>query len=119
VVPEGSAFNWDGHVWFVLSDPLAPSGDVLCVNLTTMDDECPDDECELTNAEYAWIQPNHPTAVAFSRSKIWRVAKLKLALDRGLVTVPNPPVVPLATLNIVRNVGKTSRELGPIKRAML
>ena len=67
VLTAGSAFIWDGHIWFVLSDPKANRGEVLCVNLTSLDEECPDDECFLDHSDYGWIETNHVTAVAFLR----------------------------------------------------
>ena len=114
----GTAFLRNGHVYFVLSNP-GPDGKVLCVNLTTLDDDCVDDECVLDANDYAWIKPGHPTVVAFSRSEVWDGAAIDQCLGGGQLNAPQPPVVPLATVAKVAAIGKTSRELSKAKRDML
>lgn len=115
----GATFYRVGHPWIVVSDPQHPSGKVLCVNLTTLDEECPDDECILDNSDYAWIEVNHPTAVAFSRARIWSVAKLDGCIQSGYLKRANPPVVPAATLAKIVSAAKISRELGANHKALL
>ena len=51
---KGDAFWCEGHVWIVLSDPSKNDGKVLLVNLTTLDDDCPDDECILNESHFAF-----------------------------------------------------------------
>jgi hypothetical protein len=89
------------------------------VNLTTLDDECPDDECVLGNADYAWIRPNHPTAVAFSRARIWDLAKLEAAIKSGLIKIPHPDMVPNATVLKVAAIAVKSVELRKDAKRML
>ena len=118
-VVRGSAFFRAGHPFFVLSDPALNAGKVLCVNLTTLDDECADDECILDENDYAWIKPNHPTAVAFSRARVWDVTKLEYCLETGFLKPAHPPIVPAATIEKVLAVAKTARELSPDQKALL
>lgn len=80
---KGTTFLWDGHLWFTLSDPTKTDLQVVCVNLTTLDDECPDDECLLSHSDYAWIEKNHPTAVAFSRHKLHNAEKIAAVIASG------------------------------------
>lgn len=115
----GAAFYRVGHPFFIISDPAANGGKVLCVNLTTLDDECSDDECILNENDYAWIEPNHPTAVAFSRARVWDVAKLDQCLQNGFLKAANPPIVPAATVAKVVAIARNARELSPDKKAFL
>ena len=107
-VAIGTAFVWDKHVWFVLSAPN-PHGQVLCVNLTTLDEECVDDECILSQADFSWIE--HRTAVAFSRAKLWPAKKISEAIASGALERPRPNAVPLATVEKVRISAIASRGL--------
>lgn len=95
------------------------SGQVLCVNLTSLDDDCPDDECLLTLHDYAWIEENHPTAVAFSRSRLWDAQKLDGVLVAGVLERPFPDIVPLHTLHAVREAAKLSKQISASKKAFL
>jgi hypothetical protein len=119
VVSKGDAFWWEGHVWIVLSDPSKHAGEVLCVNLTTLDDECPDDECILHHSDYPWIEANHPTAVAFSRSRIWRAERITAAIKQGLIKTPFPKSIPDPTMAKIAACGKSSRELSGKAKRML
>ena len=115
-VAIGTAFVWDNHVWFVLSAPDL-RGQVLCVNLTTLDEECPDDECILSEADYAWI--GHSTAVAFSRARLWDAAKIGAALAGGALERPQPNTIPWATVEKVRKSAIASRGLRKEWKALL
>jgi hypothetical protein len=117
-VALGTAFFRLEHVYFVLSDPT-PQGKVLCVNFTTLDDECIDDECPVDYTDYAWIQVGHPTTIAFSKSLVLKSALIDKCLKDGTLQAPNPPIVPAATVAKVAAVGKTSRELSQERRDML
>ena len=119
VLTTGSAFIWDGHVWFILSDPQANRGEVLCVNLTSLDAECPDDECFLDHSDYGWIEMNHKTVVAFSRARIWNASKIQMAIAKGLIKCPTLNVVPKATVSKVIKAALASRELGADMKAFL
>jgi hypothetical protein len=101
----------------VLTDPLPKKGGVLCVSLTTLDDECADDECVLDSSDYAWIK--HPTAVAFSFARIWDVQNIESALQRGLLKVAHPPHLPEITFAKIRAAAKTSIYLDAEQKALL
>ena len=115
----GTAFYRFEHPFFVISDPAQNGGKVLCVNLTTMDDDCVDDECPLDTNDYSWIKPNHPTVVAFSRAQIWDAAKIDQCLQSGYLKPVNPPIVSALTIAKVVAVARTARELSPDKKALL
>jgi hypothetical protein len=117
-VALGTAFYRLEHVFFVLSAPT-PEGKVLCVNFTTLDDDCIDDECPVDSSDYAWIQPGHPTTIAFSKALVLDSALIDQCLQNGKLQAPNPPIVPAATCAKVALIGKTSRELSPERRGML
>ena len=119
MIQIGCAFYRHEHPHFVISDPAANGGKVLCVNLTTFDDECPDDECILDVDDFAWIKPAHPTVVAFSKAKIWDAVKIDACLKAGELHPVNPPVVPANTIAKVVAAAKFSRELSRDHKAML
>jgi len=119
VIPLGTAFYRHEHPYFVISDPALNDGMVLCVNLTTFDDECVDNECHLDQNDYAWINPNHPTVVAFSRAQVWNASKIEECLRNGNLQPVNPPIVPAVTIAKVVAVAKKSDELSPEKKALL
>jgi hypothetical protein len=56
VLPKGTTFIRDRHIWFNLTEPTSANSFVLCVNLTTMDEECVDDECRLSHSDYRWVE---------------------------------------------------------------
>jgi hypothetical protein len=116
---KGTTFIWDGHVWFTISEATQANSKVVCVNLTTLDDECPDDECLLSSTDYAWIEKSHPTAVAFSRHRLLRADKIAQVIASGSLKVPAEGNIPAATLSKVIGAARTSRELGDDVRAML
>lgn len=116
---KGDGFWCEGHVWIILSDPSKNDGQVLLVNLTTLDDDCPDDECILDETHYAWIKPNHPTAVAFSRFRIWNVARLSAAIGLKLVNAAHPKSLPGGTISKIIAAAKVSRELSRKAKGML
>lgn len=116
---KGDAFWCEGHVWIILSDPSQNDGEVLLVNLTTLDDECPDDECILNETHYAWIKPNHPTAVAFSRFRIWNAPRLSAAIGLKLITAAHPKSLPAVTIAKITADAKVSRELSKKAKRML
>ena len=119
MVSQGDAFYRSGHPWIVLTDPNHVSGKVLCVNLTTFDDECSDDECVLNEQDYIWIEVGHPTAVAFSRAIIIDVAKLDEWLINGNLTRVNPAQVPAQTVTKIIDIARNSRELSDEKKELL
>ena len=94
-------------------------GKVVCVNLTTLDNECVDDECILDDHDYSWIKPNHPTAVAFSFAQSYDVVKIEQAFKNGILKSAVPNVVPAATLAKVRAIAANARELSRDLKALL
>jgi hypothetical protein len=103
----------------VLTDPIPAKGKVVCVNLTTLDDDCVDDECILERADYSWIKEDHPTAVAFSFAQAYDVEKLNRALSDGLLKLASPSVVSAATFQKIRSSAKTALQLDDELRALL
>jgi phage terminase large subunit-like protein len=115
----GTAFWRNAHVWVIITDPVPTSGDVVCVNLTTFDTYCADDECVLTDKDFAWIKPNHPTAVAFSYARAWKIEKIVAEIQRGTLKLSQPPAVPAGTLEKIRNAATTSARLSNYMKALL
>jgi hypothetical protein len=119
VLPKGTTFIRDRHIWFNLTEPTRGNSFVLCVNLTTMDEECADDECRLSHSDYRWVELDHPTVVAFSRARVWDARKIVLALKSGLLRRPVEGDIPKAALAKVIRSATTSRELSPDFKALL
>jgi hypothetical protein len=117
VISKGSAFIWEGHVWFILSDPKRHSGQVLCVNITTLDEECPDDECLLNPSDYGWIK--HASVAAFSRARVFKLVNLIEAINKGLLKQPVPNLIPLKTIQKIIICARCSRELSADKKKFL
>jgi len=117
----GFAFLFKGHLWFLLSDPANNGGKVLGVNLTTLDQDCLDTECQLTDHEYVWIEANHPTVVAFSLAMEFDLKKLGQAFEAGVLqrNGTTMPVVPTATIEIVRKAALSSKLLSPAHKRLL
>ncbi len=115
----GKAFIWDGHVWFVLSIPDCGNGHVLCVNITSLHDNCADDECILEHSDYCWIQEGHKSVIAFSRARLWDAKKVALAIKDGLVKCPRHGDVPKATVSKVIESALKSRELSKEMKILL
>ncbi len=75
------------HAFVVLA--VAPkSHQVLVVAWTSLDDECPDDECLLLPEDHPEI--SRSSALAFSRARLWDANKLKEALATGLFRKAEP-----------------------------
>ena len=100
------------HPWIVITDPIPASGMVVCVNLTTLDDDCVDDQCVLEKSDYASIEEDHPTEVAFSYAWPYDVQKLDDVIRRGLLKLASPPDVPPQTLKKIRLIAKTALDEG-------
>jgi hypothetical protein len=96
-------------LWFTLTEPTADDSRVLWVNLTTLDDECPDDECLIDSSEYGWV--DHPTAVAFSRARLWNADKIVSAISSGILKKPRQGDIPRSTIAKVLSSAARSREL--------
>jgi hypothetical protein len=84
-----------------------------------MDEECVDDECQLSHSDYRWVEHDHPTVVAFSRAKVWDARKIVHALKNGLLRQPVEGDIPKLTLAKVIRAATTSRELSPDFKALL
>jgi hypothetical protein len=106
VVRPGLAFWKNDHPWIILTDPLPPSGKVVCVNLTSFDAECKDDVCILYPSDYAWIK--RPTAVAFSYARLFDIGKLEENLTKKILRLANPPDIPPITFAKIRQIAKTA-----------
>lgn len=103
----------------MLTDPLPLDGYVICVNLTTLDAECADDECILLKPDYDWIEPDHPTAVAFSLARKWKVELICDSLKDGLLKKSYPSHLPEPTFTKVREAAFRSRMLDNELKAFL
>ena len=117
MLSKGAAFIRDGHVWVVLSEPAANNGQVLCANITSFDDECPDDECFLTAQDYSWVK--HQSVIAFSRARIWNAGKISKCIQDGTLKCPHPKSLPPATVSKIIEIGLLSRELSQEQKAYL
>ena len=103
------------HRWLILSDPARTGGSVLLVSLTTFDDECEDDECVLTPADYTEL--DHETAVAFSFKRIGPARALNAAVKSGDFRVLD--AMPEETLKQVLKAARHSEYLGEIHKRLL
>jgi hypothetical protein len=119
VLPKGTAFIFGGHVWFNLSEPAPQKPQVLCVNFTSLDEECQDDECVITHVEYSWIRGNYPTTVAFSRARAWDSRNIVSCLKSGQLHKPSQGDVPANTVAKVIKAALTSRELSEELKAYI
>jgi hypothetical protein len=118
-VDKGTTFIRDGHIWFNLTEPTKHCSKVLCVNFTTLDEECPDDECQIKPSEYKWIEDGHPTTIAFSRAKIWDADKINSCLKAGTLKKPHHGDVPKTTVQKVLKVAEKSIQLsGDFKKLL-
>lgn len=92
------------HVFVVLgvaaSDPKT-----LVVAWTTLDEECPDDECVLRPGDHSEI--THPSALALSRARVWDSAKLRQAVAAGLFRIAEP-LRPGVFQRLVENAAKSA-----------
>lgn len=61
---------------------------ILTAAWTSLDDECPDDECLLGPDDQAEI--SHPSALALSRARLWDAAKLRQAIVADLIQLRAP-----------------------------
>ena len=121
MLPRGTTFIRDGHVWFNISEPTTANQQVLCVNLTSLDEDCPDDECLIACAEYSWVDDRHPTptAVAFSRARLWDAQKLIMCLKKGILKKPRQGDIPKTTVAKIVKLAVNSRELSEELKAFL
>lgn len=78
-----------------------------------------DDECILNDSDYVWIKRNHPTAVGFSFSQAFDVAKIEAALKAGLFTTDRTPPMPPQTLAKIRKIAKTAKHLSEDLKKLL
>jgi hypothetical protein len=84
-----------------------------------LDEDCPDDECPITKADYDWIKDGYPTTIAFSRAQIWDATKILACLQKGALRKPRQGDVPRGTVLKVIKAAMTARELNDDLRAML
>jgi hypothetical protein len=119
VLAKGTTFIIHGHIWFNITEPTEQNPYVLCVNFTALDEDCPDDECPISRAEYAWVKDDYPTTIAFSRAKIWDAGKILRCLKDGTLRKPRQGNVPHATVLKVIKVALNARELSNDLRVMI
>lgn len=119
MLPKGTTFIRHGHIWFNITEPTAQNPHVLCVNLTCLDEDCPDDECTISPEEYNWVKDGYPTAIAFSRAKMWDANKIKWCLQNGDLRKPKQGDVPLKTVAKVIKAALNARELNNDLRTLL
>ncbi len=117
MIVTGGVYWWKNHPWIIISNLGHSSGDLLIVNLTSLDDECADDECILVNSDYSWIK--HPTAVAFSRAKRVGEKEFAAAVMQGQLREGNPKILPVECLNKIRRAALASKQLGKRNAALL
>jgi len=84
-----------------------------------LDENCPDDECLISRAEYNWIKDGYPTTVAFSRARMCDAGKIVKCLADGTLRKPHQGNVPLKTVLKVIKIAMTSRELSGDLRSFL
>ena len=75
------------HAFVVLSHPAA-DGRLLVAAWTTLDEQCPDDECLLQPSDHPEI--SHASALAFSRARLWEAAKIQQSMTAGAVRLAAP-----------------------------
>src|SRR5437870_13222063 len=77
----------DRHLWIVISDPAVDPGQVLIVNLTTLD-ERKEKVCLLHVGEHPWVR--HETCVNYADAVVTTVSKLLAAKDAGAIMLQEP-----------------------------
>lgn len=70
---------------FVILGRTSDERQVLAAAWTSLDEECPDDDCLLDSSDHPEI--SHPSALALSRARLWEVEKLLQAVESGLIKV--------------------------------
>ena len=103
------------HIWIVLTDPARTGGEILLVNLTSLTEECADDNCILAQADFILL--THDTTVAYSRSQIGTAAKLEALIQQCVFT--EVTAVPAATLQKILQGARDSRELSADKKRLI
>ena len=89
---------------FVVLGVAASHPKTLVVAWTTLDEECPDDECVLHPGDHSEI--THPSALALSRARLWESGKLRQAVAAGLFRVAEP-LRPEVFQRLVENAAKS------------
>ena len=103
------------HVHLILSSPSTPSSAVLVVNWTTLDEDCIDDACVLYPGDHSVIR--HPSAIAYSRARLWQAEKIMIAVKNGLLDELES-LTPAVLKRVVEG-GIVSPELRPEWKAIL
>jgi len=102
------------HIWIVLSDP-AHTEEILLVNLTSLTDDCVDDVCILSPADFELL--THKTTVAYSRAQIGTATKLNKLIAQGIFTRITP--VASATLHKIVSGARSTRQLSQSQKRLL
>ena len=87
------------------------------MNVTSLDEECPDDECILHPSDFRRL--TKPSAVAFSRARIWDSRKIDDAIAKGLIQRPHPNMIPARTIAKVIAAALIAKELSQDKKDLL
>lgn len=103
------------HIWVVLSDPAANTGQMLMVNLTTLRDSCVDDACILGPEDFPLL--THATTVAYSRAEAGPAAAIEALIRTGHFIEVAP--VPAATLTKMIAGARKSDQLAPARKRLL
>lgn len=103
------------HIWIVLTNPERTGAEILLVNLTSLTDDCVDDVCVLTAADYTLL--THETTVAYSRSMVATAPRLEDLILNGKFT--ELPRVPEPTLQKILQGARDSRELSADKKRLI
>lgn len=81
--------------------------------------KCPDNECVILSKDYKGIAADHPTAVAFSRAKLWDAGKIVACLKSGHLKSPWGGDVTPETVEKILLVAKKSIQLnGDFKKLL-
>ena len=88
---------------------------VLATAWTSLDDECPDDECILGPGDHEEI--DRPSALALSRARLWDAGKLKQAVEAGLFYITK--ALAIGTMERILPAVRRSRNLRREWKALL
>jgi hypothetical protein len=103
------------HIWVVLSDPQRTGGEILMVNMTTLTEDCVDDLCLLSPADFELL--THTTTLAYSRHRAGAVTGLQGLIENGSFSVITP--VPAPALQRILDGARRSAQIPAVKKTLL
>ncbi|MHB8218573.1 MAG: hypothetical protein ACYDDS_21075 [Candidatus Sulfotelmatobacter sp.] len=118
-VQLGDTFYWKegGHLWIVISDPAAPAGEFIIVNLTT-DIFRAGRECVLQPNDHQWI--SEETYVSFGDAKrLGAKEELNLAQQLTLGTIKRHSPMNAVVLRKIVVAGKQTKAMAEEDKALL